>query len=80
MTEVKKERLVKFVESDKERFLFFCGEGFIWESLPVGTRVIYAPPSIEPIANIEDAIENALENPINSDPLSAQFRRGMKVT
>jgi hypothetical protein len=75
-----KEKLVRVVESEREKFLFFCAEGFVWESLPVGTRVVYAPPPIEPISDLDSAIEQALENPINADPLSAQLKRGMKVT
>jgi len=75
-----KEKLVRVVESEQEKFLFFCAEGFVWESLPVGTRVVYAPPPIEPIADLDSAIEQVLENPINADPLSAQLKRGMKVT
>lgn len=80
MVTIERESSVKFVESEKERFLFFSGEGFVWDSLPLGTRVIYAPPSIEPITDLDYAIENALENPIDADPLSAQLRHGMKVT
>lgn len=77
---MEREQLITFVESEKQRFLLHYGEGFLWESFPVGTRVIYPPPPIEPTADLESAIEKAIENPINADPLSAQLRHGMKVT
>ncbi len=77
---MEREQLATFVESSRQRFLFHYGEGFLWESLPVGTRVIYPPPPLEPFADLDAAIERALENPVNADPLSAQLRRGMKVT
>ncbi|MFA0767838.1 MAG: hypothetical protein OXFUSZZB_001166 [Candidatus Fervidibacter sp.] len=80
VTAMERANLVTVVESEREKFLLHCGEGFLWESLPVGTRVIYPPPPLEPIADLDAAIEQALENPINADPLSAQLRRGMRVT
>ncbi len=75
-----REQLVKVVEDEKAPFLFFFGEGFLWEPLPKGTRVIYGPPPLTPIDNLEAAIDSALEHPLNADPLSAQLRRGMRVT
>jgi hypothetical protein len=63
-----------------EKVLFHYGEGFLYEPVPAGTRVIYPPPSIESIQNIDAAIEYALENPIGCNPLSAQLKAGMKVT
>jgi len=61
--------------------LFHHGEGFRLEKLPPGrTRVVY--PS-EPIAGLEhpdEAIQQALENPINSEPLAALLRPDMKLT
>ncbi|MDQ1395180.1 MAG: lactate racemase, partial [Acidimicrobiaceae bacterium] len=61
--------------------LFWHGEGFRLERLPVGSRVIYAP---EPIAALDDpdaAIRWALLNPRgDSEPLPALLRPGMKLT
>ncbi len=74
------ERLVIHVEKPNEKFLFHCGEQFLWESLPVGTRVIYPLLPLAPIENINQAIEDALENPLDADPLSTQLQPGMKVT
>ena len=73
-------KLVTFVDDPDARYVFHHGEGFRFERLPVGTRVIYPPPPLDPIVNLDDAIETALENPLGCDPFSAQLRSGMKVT
>jgi hypothetical protein len=61
--------------------LFWHGEGFRLEKLPVGSRVIYAP---EPLAGLEDpdaAIRHALLHPLgDSEPLPALLRSGMRLT
>ena len=75
-----KASLVTYVDSPSERYLFHYGEGFLYESLPVGTRVIYPPPPLPSIDDVDGAIENALDNPLGCDPLSALIRPGMKVT
>ncbi|UCE06679.1 MAG: DUF2088 domain-containing protein [bacterium] len=74
------DRLVIQVEKPGEKFLFHCGEQFLWESLPVGTRIIYPPSPFPPIENLDEVIQKALDNPLEADPLSAQLRRGMKLT
>ena len=61
--------------------LFWNGEGFTLETLPEGSRVIYAP---EPMKAIEDpyrAIRHALLHPVGDrDPLPALLPPGMKLT
>jgi hypothetical protein len=71
---------VSYVESDRDRILFYYGEGFLYEPLPVGTRVIYPPPPLPALEDPDAAIDYALEHPLGCDPLSAQLRPGMKVT
>ncbi|MBI4553467.1 MAG: DUF2088 domain-containing protein [Candidatus Latescibacteria bacterium] len=71
---------IRYVEKKSEKILFHYGEGFMSESLPVGTRVIYPPPPLRAIQDVDQAIEHALEHPLGCDPLSAQLRTGMKVT
>jgi hypothetical protein len=78
--EFNKEALVTYVERPGRRYLFHAGEGFRYETLPVGTRVIYPPPPLPPIEDVEAAIEEALEHPLGCDPLSALLRAGMRVT
>lgn len=63
-----------------EKMLFHYGEGFLYESLPAGTRVIYPPEPLPAIEDVEGAIAHALDHPLGCDPLSAQLRPGMKVT
>ncbi|HEX9970218.1 MAG TPA: lactate racemase domain-containing protein [Acidimicrobiales bacterium] len=61
--------------------LFWHGERFKLEKLPVGSRVVYAP---EPEAALKDpraAIRHALHNPLGeSEPLPALLTPGMKLT
>lgn len=78
--QIDKQQLVTFVEDPKEKYIFHNGEGFRKEVLPIGTRVIYPPPPFLPLDDAELAIEEALENPLGCDPLSAQLRSGMKIT
>ena len=61
--------------------LFWHGEGFRLEKLPVGSRVIYAPEPLDAIADPRGAIRHALANPIgDSEPLDALLFSGMKLT
>lgn len=63
----------------KPRTLFF-GDRFMKVDLPVGTRVMYPKPPLEPLNNPDAAIRYALSHPLNSPPLYALLRPGMKVT
>ena len=75
-----KAKLVTFVDNPATRYVFHNGEDFRFERLPVGTRVIYPPPPLPGITDLDGAIEEALENPLGCDPLSAQLKPGMKAT
>jgi len=77
--EVDKSQCVRIL-GRSEKIMFHYGEGFQVEALPVGTRVIYPPPPLNPIKDVEGAIEQAIEQPLGCDPLSAQLKPGMKVT
>jgi hypothetical protein len=68
------------VQDGNEHFLLNHGEQFLWVPLPSGTRVIYPPRPVPALEDVDGAIEQALEHPLGSDPLSAQLRPGMKVT
>jgi Lactate racemase N-terminal domain len=56
------------------------GDDFLLHELPVGTRVIYPRPPLEPLPQPDVAIRQALLHPEGCDPLFAQLRPGMKVT
>ena len=68
------------MDQPRRRYMLHNGEGFRFERLPVGTRLIYPPPPLPPVLDVDAAIETALENPLGCDPLSAHLRPGMKVT
>jgi hypothetical protein len=72
--------LVEYVEDDRRCYLLHYGEGFLYERLPRGTRVIFPPPPLSAIQDVRAAVDAAVERPLGCDPLSAQLRPGMKVT
>lgn len=72
--------LIQYVENPDQRFLMHYGEGFLFEKMPKGTRVIYPPKPLPPIRDVRGEVERAVENPLEADPLSAQLQPGMKVT
>ena len=70
---------VVYIDSDSAPRIIAYGEDFLYEHLPVGTRVIYPNPPIEGLANPDAAIRYAINNPLEADPLYAQLKPGMKV-
>ena len=72
--------LITHVEDPDQKYLFHYGDGFLYDRLPKGTRIIYPPAPLAPIVDDAAAIKNAIENPLGASPLSAQLRTGMKVT
>ncbi|HVB26896.1 MAG TPA: lactate racemase domain-containing protein [Mycobacteriales bacterium] len=56
------------------------GEGFRLESFPLGTRVIYPPDPLPGIRDVNAAIREALLHPVDSEPLPALLRPGMRLT
>ncbi|HUP86538.1 MAG TPA: lactate racemase domain-containing protein [Acidimicrobiales bacterium] len=61
--------------------LFWHGEGFKLEKLPVGSRVIYPPEPLAALKDPDGAIRQALLNPLgDSRPLPELLTPGMKLT
>ena len=60
--------------------LFHHGDAFRLERLPVGSRVVYPPPPMKGLADVDAAIEAALDAPLEMEPLDALLRRGMRLT
>jgi lactate racemase len=61
--------------------LFWHGEQFRFEQLPVGSRVIYPPEPLRAIKDPDEAIRDALERPLgDSAPLSELLFSGMRLT
>src|SRR3954449_3410839 len=59
--------------------MLFSDTEILLEELPVGTRVVFPNPPIEPLANWRAAIRWAINHPEGGDPLPAKLRPGMKV-
>ncbi len=60
--------------------LFHAGESFRLERLPVGSRVVHAPPPLKGLGDLDAAIDRALDEPLGADPLDARLRAGMRLT
>ena len=61
--------------------MFWDGEGFTLETLPEGSRVIYAPEPIKALDDPYGAIRHALLNPLGDRaPLPELLHSGMKLT
>ena len=68
------------LEKNSSPMWFYAGDGFHYEKLPEGTRVIYSPGPMEPLAEPNVAIERALLQPFAMEPLHELLRPGMKLT
>jgi hypothetical protein len=60
--------------------MFNAGDGFHYEKLPEGTRVIYPPGPMDPLPDPYVAIERALLMPVDMEPLHELLFPGMKLT
>ncbi|MCB9655129.1 MAG: DUF2088 domain-containing protein [Deltaproteobacteria bacterium] len=71
---------IVYIDSDSAPRILQAGEDFLYEHLPIGTRVIYPNPPIKGLAHPDAAIRYALNHPEGMDPLFALLRPSMKVT
>jgi nickel-dependent lactate racemase len=60
--------------------LMHSGESFRLQEFPLGTRVVYPPESLPGVPDVDEAIEQALLHPIDSEPLPSLLRAGMRLT
>jgi lactate racemase len=61
--------------------LFWRGEGYTRERLPVGTRIVYPPEPLAPLPDPDASIRHALDHPEgDSPPLRELLRAGMRLT
>ncbi len=60
--------------------VFHSGEQLRLERLPVGARVVHAPPPVAALTDVEAAIADALDEPLGTDPLHALLRPGMRLS
>ena len=56
------------------------GDRFLLEKFPLGTRVIYPAESLTPVPDLGEAINAALDAPLDSEPLSALLKPEMRLT
>jgi hypothetical protein len=56
------------------------GDRFRLERFPLGTRVIYPAESLSPVPGLVEAINAALDTPIQSEPLSALLEPATRLT
>src|SRR5919202_3977006 len=68
------------LERGSPPMMFNAGDGFHYEKLPEGTRVVYPPGPLEPLADPGVAIERALLEPFAMEPLHELLFPGMKLT
>ena len=72
--------LVLDVDRSTPPVLFHHGESFRLEKLPPGrSRIIYPAEPLDPLKSVTQAIEDALDHPLDSDPLSERLFAGMKL-
>src|SRR5438270_4078457 len=60
--------------------MFHFGAGLRLTRLPFGSRIVYPPDPLDPIAHPERAIRRTLGHPLEDDPLKALLRPNMKLT
>jgi hypothetical protein len=60
--------------------LMHSGESFKLQQFPLGSRVLYPPESLPGVPDVDEEIEQALLHPLDSEPLPALLRPGMKLT
>ncbi|MGC9962189.1 MAG: lactate racemase domain-containing protein [Acidimicrobiales bacterium] len=69
------------VDRSTPQTLFWRGESFGLERLPVGSRVIYGPEPLPALRDPDAAIRHALDHPLgDSAPLRTLLHAGMKLT
>jgi hypothetical protein len=72
--------LVLDVDRSTPPILFHHGESFRLEKLPAGrSRVVYPAEPLAPLKSVSRSIEEALDHPLDSEPLSARLFPGMKL-
>ncbi len=70
---------IVYIDSDSAPRIIHSGEDFLYEHLPVGTRVIYPNPPIKGLPHPDAAIRYALNHPVGMDPLFALLKPSMRV-
>src|SRR5918994_7141726 len=72
--------ITTILEKNSPPMWFYAGDGFHYEKLPEGTRVIYPPGPLQPLTDPNVAIERALLMPMGMEPLHDLLFPGMRLT
>jgi hypothetical protein len=72
--------LITIIDNDSAPRIVPFGEDFWLEDLPVGTRVIYPPPPLPGLDDVETSISYALEHPLGTEPLRSMLTPDMRIT
>ena len=56
------------------------GDGFRLERFPLGTQVVYPAESMAPVADLREAVDKALDQPLEAQPLDSLLRPQMRLT
>jgi hypothetical protein len=56
------------------------GDGFRLERFPLGTQVVYPAESLAPVADLGEAIDEAIDQPLAAEPLDSLLRPQMRLT
>ena len=70
---------IVYIDSDSAPRIIHSGEDFLYEPLPLGTRVIYPNPPIKGLPHPDAAIRYALNHPEEMEPRYALLKPGMRV-
>jgi hypothetical protein len=70
---------VVYIDSDSAPRIIPAGEDFLYEHLPVGTRVVYPNPPMKGLPHPDAAIRYALNHPEGMDPLFSMLKPSMKI-
>ena len=68
------------VDAQTPPLVVFQGEKVRLERLPIDASVLYPPEALPGIRSLDAAIEQALDSPVDSEPLAALLKRGSRVT
>ena len=68
------------IDSRSRPRVLFSGDQLVEVDLPVGARVLYPKPPLEPLPDVDAAIRYAVNHPQGTSPLFARLKPGMKVT
>lgn len=68
------------IDSRSRPRVLFSGDQLVEVDLPVGSRVVYPKPPLQPLPDVDAAIRYAINHPYGTEPLYARLKPGMKVT